>query len=276
MGAMLPEREAKSGFDDRACLRGADAIFGRVQPAKKLATFADVARLPDDVRAEIIDGEIIETAPPLPEHGRAQRSVCSFIGKPFDDDDGRGGPGGWWILVEVDIQLSPHCVLRPDVAGWRRERLPEPWGKRPLEVLPDWVCENRLPRPSRRAIASSSAGSTRSTASRSIGLWTRRRERSRRCASRWRAERGSRSAHTTMSRPRASRRSRRSSWKWVASSRRGRARPRIWGELQRQPLRRSAMVAKRGIGFRPDATLRVRRPRGEALSLSSVQQGGLE
>jgi Uma2 family endonuclease len=27
------------------------------------------------------------------------------------------------------------------VAGWRRERLPEPWGQRPLEVVPDWTCE---------------------------------------------------------------------------------------------------------------------------------------
>ena len=111
-----------------------------VQPARKRATFADLLSLPPEVRAEIVDGVIVTPPPPLPEHGRAQRSVASFIGKPYDDDDGRGGPGGWWILVEVDVELGAH-VVRPDVAGWRRERLPRPWGVRPLTVAPDWVCE---------------------------------------------------------------------------------------------------------------------------------------
>jgi Uma2 family endonuclease len=112
-----------------------------MQPARRLATFDDLLTLSDDVRAEIVDGSIVVSPPPLPEHGRAQRSLGSFIGKPFDDDDGRGGPGGWWILVEVEIELSRHGVYRPDVSGWRRERLLEPWGKRPVRVVPDWVCE---------------------------------------------------------------------------------------------------------------------------------------
>lgn len=36
-----------------------------------LATAADLLRLPGDVRAEIIDGEIVEKAGSLPEHGIA-------------------------------------------------------------------------------------------------------------------------------------------------------------------------------------------------------------
>ncbi len=64
-----------------------------------------------------------------------------FIGGPYDDDDGRGGPGGWWILLEVDVRLSPHDVVRPDLAGWRRERLPRPWDMRPIDAVPDWLCE---------------------------------------------------------------------------------------------------------------------------------------
>lgn len=44
-------------------------------------------------------------------------------------------------LVEVDVALSLHDVVRPDLAGWRRERLPRPGSKRPIEVVPDWVCE---------------------------------------------------------------------------------------------------------------------------------------
>jgi Uma2 family endonuclease len=112
-----------------------------VDPARKLATFADLAALPDDARAEVVDGAIVTPPPPLPEHGRVQRSIGAFIGRPFDDDHGRGGPGGWWILSEVDVQLADHDVVRPDVVGWRRERLPRPWGQRPVVVAPDWVCE---------------------------------------------------------------------------------------------------------------------------------------
>ena len=70
-----------------------------------------------------------------------QRSLGGFIGKPYDDDDGHGGPGGWWILTEVDVQLAAHRVVRPDVAGWRRERFPDPRGQRPVLVVPDWICE---------------------------------------------------------------------------------------------------------------------------------------
>ncbi len=112
-----------------------------MDPARKLATFADLAALGDGAHAEILDGVVVEAAPPLPEHGRAQRSVSRYIGGPFDDDDGRGGPGGWWILTEVDVELAAHQVVRPDLAGWRRERLPRPWGRRPVTVTPDWICE---------------------------------------------------------------------------------------------------------------------------------------
>jgi Uma2 family endonuclease len=112
-----------------------------MNPAAKPATFDDLLRQPEDVRAEVIDGAIVVSPPPLPEHGRVQRSLAAFIGRPYDDDDGRGGPGGWWILTEVDVQLSPHDVVRPDVAGWRREPLPDPRRPRPLDVAPDWICE---------------------------------------------------------------------------------------------------------------------------------------
>jgi len=112
-----------------------------VDPAPKPATFADLAVLPDDVHAEVIDGVVVSPPPPFFEHGRVQRSLAAFIGKPFDDDHGRGGPGGWWIASEVDVQLAEHQVARPDVVGWRRELLPRDGGQRPVVVVPDWICE---------------------------------------------------------------------------------------------------------------------------------------
>lgn len=110
-----------------------------MQPAVRYATYADLLALPDEVRAEILDGEITTLPAPRPRHSKSQGAIRNFIGGPFDDDDGFGGPGGWWIFVEVDVQLGGN-IVRPDLAGWRRERLPEP-DVRPISVTPDWVCE---------------------------------------------------------------------------------------------------------------------------------------
>ena len=110
-------------------------------PAPKLATYADLLALPRDARAEVLAGEIVSAPAPLPRHSHVQGSARRFIGGPFHDDDGRGGPGGWWIFVEVDIALGPHDIVRPDLAGWRRDRLPRPGAVRPIDVVPDWTCE---------------------------------------------------------------------------------------------------------------------------------------
>lgn len=109
--------------------------------AEKLATYADLLRLPEGVRAEVLGGRMHTSPAPLPKHRKAQGAIRRFVGGPYDDDDGFGGPGGWWIFVEVDVQLTPHDVVRPDLSGWRRARLRDPGDKRPIEVAPDWVCE---------------------------------------------------------------------------------------------------------------------------------------
>lgn len=84
-----------------------------VRPPRKLASFDDLLRLGEDVHAEIVDGQVVVSPPPLPEHGRAQLAIGRAIGGPFDGDDGRGGPGGWRILAEVDVQLAAHEKLGP-------------------------------------------------------------------------------------------------------------------------------------------------------------------
>ncbi len=110
--------------------------------ARALATYDDLLALPEGVPGEIVAGELHLSPSPRPRHSRTQRALGSFIGRPFDDDDGHGGPGGWWILTEVDVRLSPHDIVRPDLAGWRRERLgADPWDTLPIEVVPDWSCE---------------------------------------------------------------------------------------------------------------------------------------
>jgi Uma2 family endonuclease len=109
--------------------------------ARRLATYEDLLKLPEDVRAEILAGAVVTALAPLPKHSKAQGALRRFLGGPFDDDDGHGGPGGWWIFVEVDIALGSHDIVRPDLAGWRRTRSSNPGEQRPIEVVPDWVCE---------------------------------------------------------------------------------------------------------------------------------------
>jgi Uma2 family endonuclease len=117
---------------------------------RKLATYADLLALPEGVKAEVIAGEVVTQPSALPRHSKVQGALRSFVGQPFDDDDGRGGPGGWWIFVEVDVVLGEHEIVRPDLAGWRRERLPRPGTTRPIGVVPDWMCEVLSPSTSAR------------------------------------------------------------------------------------------------------------------------------
>nr|WP_276605008.1 Uma2 family endonuclease [Nannocystis sp. RBIL2] len=94
---------------------------------------------PSEVKAEIFAGEIHVQPSALPGHSRAQRSLSHFIGGPFDDDT--QGPEGWWILIEMDVRFGAHDIVRPDLVGWRRTRLPELPDIRPMDLVPDWICE---------------------------------------------------------------------------------------------------------------------------------------
>ena len=109
--------------------------------AELFATWEDLLAYPEDVRVELIGGSIVTAPAPLPRHSKPQGGLRRYVGGPYDDDDGHGGPGGWWIFLEVDVRFSPHDIVRPDLAGWRRERLPKPGDVRPIDVRPDWVCE---------------------------------------------------------------------------------------------------------------------------------------
>jgi len=108
-------------------------------PVKRFATYADLRKVPDHVVAEIIDGELHTSPRPAPRHALAASELGGQLGPPFSR--GRGGPGGWWILYEPELHLGPD-ILVPDLAGWRRTRLPAITDTPPYFTLaPDWVCE---------------------------------------------------------------------------------------------------------------------------------------
>lgn len=110
--------------------------------APKRATIDDLLAIPEDERFhELIDGVLVRKADPSGEHGDGQSGVVGWIRLPFQRPPGRGGPGGWWILTEVEVRLPSGDVVRPDVTGWRRERVPARPTGFPIEHRPDWVCE---------------------------------------------------------------------------------------------------------------------------------------
>jgi len=108
------------------------------QPARR-ATYEDLCAVPDHRVAEIIGGELVVTPRPALWHARASSRLGSALGGPFDLGSG-GGPGGWWILDEPELHFAED-VLVPDLAGWRRERLPVIPDAAYLSVAPDWICE---------------------------------------------------------------------------------------------------------------------------------------
>jgi len=108
------------------------------QPVRKPATYQDVLDAPPHVVAELIAGELYTHPRPAPAHATAASVLGMDIGSPFHR--GHGGPGGWWILYEPELHFGKD-VLVPDLAGWRRERMPEPPSTAYYELGPDWACE---------------------------------------------------------------------------------------------------------------------------------------
>jgi Uma2 family endonuclease len=105
---------------------------------RRPATYADLEALPEHLVGELIDGVLYTSSRPAFPHAQAASVLGMELGGPFHR--GRGGPGGWRIIYEPGLRLGED-VLVPDLAGWRRERLPQPPRKGPLTVAPDWVCE---------------------------------------------------------------------------------------------------------------------------------------
>jgi Uma2 family endonuclease len=100
--------------------------------------------LPEGVRAEILDGEIVVQPSPTPAHQSTIGEIYAELRGPFQR--GRGGPGGWWLIQDVDVEFGPHDVVRPDVSGWMKDRVPVFPAERPVRHRPDWVCEGLSPR----------------------------------------------------------------------------------------------------------------------------------
>ena len=110
-----------------------------MDPARKpRATYRDVIESPAHMVAEIIGGELRLSNRPATPAAAAATTLGEELGPPFHR--GRGGPGGWLILREPELHLGED-ILVPDLAGWRRDRLPILPDAAFLTLPPDWICE---------------------------------------------------------------------------------------------------------------------------------------
>jgi Uma2 family endonuclease len=128
------KEELHSVLDDGSVvvMSGRAAILGRA------ATYKDLELVPDGLKAEILEGDLWVSPHPTPRHQHVGMRLVLELGPPFQD--GRGGPGGWYLLYEPELAFDGD-VLVPDLAGWRRERNLKLMDRAPIIDSPDWVCE---------------------------------------------------------------------------------------------------------------------------------------
>jgi Uma2 family endonuclease len=105
------------------------------KPLKKGASYDDLCEVPEHYVAEMFDGDLYASPRPALPHARATSVLNVKLGDPFDSR-----PGGWLILIAPELHFG-HDVLVPDLAGWRRERLPSLPAAAFMTLAPDWVCE---------------------------------------------------------------------------------------------------------------------------------------
>jgi Uma2 family endonuclease len=106
------------------------------KPLKTGATYDDLREVPDNYVAEIFDGDLYASPRPALPHAHAASVLGHKLGASFH----RSGPGGWLILDEPELHFG-RDVLVPDLAGWRRERVPKLPAQAYMTLAPDWLCE---------------------------------------------------------------------------------------------------------------------------------------
>lgn len=111
-----------------------------MQPARQSTLYESLKALPEGLTGEILNGRLYAWPRPSGAHINAGSALGAELLGPFQS--GKGGPGGWWIQDEPEIHFVRNVeVVVPDLAGWRRERMPYLPEDQRYEVVPDWVCE---------------------------------------------------------------------------------------------------------------------------------------
>ena len=112
-----------------------------LKPLKQHATYEDLCAVPDHMVAEILNGDLYASPRPAVPHAHCTTRLAYKIGPAYELGTGSPDrPGGWLLLFEPELHLGSQ-VLVPDLAGWRRTRLPAAPKSPYLTLVPDWLCE---------------------------------------------------------------------------------------------------------------------------------------
>lgn len=114
-------------------------------PARKRATYEDLLRVPDRYVAEIVGGELHVSPHRDAACTVAASLIAADVGGAFFSKPVDARPDGWLVLGQPELHLGVDHprdeVLVPDLAGWRRERMPVVPDVAGFTLPPDWVCE---------------------------------------------------------------------------------------------------------------------------------------
>lgn len=111
-------------------------------PGTYRAFRAVIDALPHNLTGQVIAGRLVVLPRPAIPHAKVEGALDKLLGGPFQF--GIGGPGGWWILPEPELSLGidkDFDPVVPDLAGWRRDRVPDLPDTASCAIVPDWVCE---------------------------------------------------------------------------------------------------------------------------------------
>lgn len=142
--APRPRRAAARRRAVAAPPSGCDTLDVTSKRPPRPATRADLDALPEHVVGEIIAGVLYMSPRPAAPHALAASVLGHDVVDAFHGRGRHGGPGGWWILAEPELHLGDDVVI-PDVAGWRRERMPSIPDVAAFTLVPDWLCEVASP-----------------------------------------------------------------------------------------------------------------------------------
>lgn len=118
-------------------------------PQYRPSLYDQLAALPEGLTGEILNGQLYTQPRPSGAHVVTASALGYELFGPFQK--GSSGPGGWWIIDEPELHFILDTEVNvPDLAGWRRERLPRIPLDHRFTVVPEWVCEVLSPSPESR------------------------------------------------------------------------------------------------------------------------------
>ena len=114
--------------------------------AKHRWTYSDLVALPDDqLRHELIDGEHVVTPSPAIPHQVILWNITEALGPYL-----RANPIGTALTGPVDVKLSPHTLLVPDLVYFTAARFADVVNEKHATAAPDLVVEILSPGTRRR------------------------------------------------------------------------------------------------------------------------------